>query len=315
GPSFRGNHRASQPSLVPCLPVPPGVQVEAVGAASSLPGFPGRLSAAPKSHRALTGRRSILKQLQILPDIKIGDQCLPVVIAGPCVIESEDHTLRMGRALQELAREAGLPLIFKASFDKANRTSIQSYRGPGLDAGLRILSRIRQETRLPITSDIHEPGQAAPAARVLDLLQIPAFLCRQPDLLRAAADPGRPVNVKKGQFLSPPEAGRIVEKLRAAGATAVLLTERGSTFGYHDLVVDFRSIPIMRGFHCPVILDATHSVQRPGLQGDSSGGNAEFIGTLARAGIAAGADGLFFEVHDDPPSPRSDGPNALPLEQ
>jgi len=219
----------------------------------------------------------------------------------------------MARALKDVAGKAGLPLVFKASFDKANRSSIRSYRGPGMEEGLRILGRVKAETGLPVLSDIHEPSQAAPASRVLDVLQIPAFLCRQTDLLLAAAATGRPVNVKKGQFLSPWEAGNIVEKIRSAGNSQVLLTERGTTFGYQNLVVDFRSIPILQGFDCPVIFDATHSVQRPGQKGDSSGGDRAYIPTLARAGIAAGADGLFVEGHDNPERALSDGPNALPL--
>jgi 2-dehydro-3-deoxyphosphooctonate aldolase (KDO 8-P synthase) len=219
----------------------------------------------------------------------------------------------MARSLQEFTARAGLPLVFKASFDKANRSSVRSYRGPGLEEGMRILKRVKTETGLPVLSDIHEPSQASPASRVLDVLQIPAFLCRQTDLLLAAAATGIPVNVKKGQFLSPGEAANIVEKIRSAGNARIMLTERGTSFGYQDLVVDFRSIPIMQGFDCPVIFDATHSVQRPGQRGDSSGGDRAFIPTLARAGIAAGADGLFVEVHDRPEQALSDGPNALPL--
>jgi 2-dehydro-3-deoxyphosphooctonate aldolase (KDO 8-P synthase) len=243
----------------------------------------------------------------------VGGDRRPLVIAGPCVIESEEHCLRMARALKDLAGQAGLHLVFKASFDKANRSSIRSFRGPGLEEGLRILARVKAETSLPVLSDIHQPSQAAPAARVLDVLQIPAFLCRQTDLLLAAAETGRPVNVKKGQFLSPWEAGNIVEKIRSAGNGHVLLTERGTTFGYQNLVVDFRSVPVMQGHGCPVIFDATHSVQRPGQRGESSGGDRAYIPVLARAGIAAGADGLFVEVHDDPEKALSDGPNALPL--
>ncbi len=256
-----------------------------------------------------------MREMEIGGAVRVGGDRRPLVIAGPCVIESEEHCLRMARALKDIARQAGLSLVFKASFDKANRSSIRSYRGPGLEEGLRILNRVKTETALPVLSDIHEPSQASPASRVLDVLQIPAFLCRQTDLLLAAAATGRPVNVKKGQFLSPWEAGNIVEKLRSAGKGPVLLTERGTTFGYRNLVVDFRSIPIMQGFHCPVIFDATHSVQLPGQKGDSSGGDRIHIPTLARAGIAAGADGLFVEVHDDPERALSDGPNALPLSE
>ena len=256
-----------------------------------------------------------MREMEIGGVARVGGDRRPLVIAGPCVIESEEHCLRMARALKDIAGQAGLPLVFKASFDKANRSSVRSYRGPGLEEGLRILNRVKTQTGLPVLSDIHEPSQASPASRVLDVLQIPAFLCRQTDLLLAAAATGRPVNVKKGQFLSPWEAGNIVEKIRSVRNGQVLLTERGTTFGYQNLVVDFRSIPIMQGFGCPVIFDATHSVQRPGQKGDSSGGDRAYIPTLARAGIAAGADGLFVEVHDNPDQALSDGPNALPLSE
>lgn len=242
-----------------------------------------------------------------------GGSHLPLLIAGPCVIESEAHCLKIATALSSVAERARLSLVFKASFDKANRSSIRSYRGPGLEEGLRILAHVKSETGLPVLSDIHETTQVAPASRVLDILQIPAFLCRQTDLILCAAATGLPLSVKKGQFLSPWEAGNIVEKVRSTGNRLLLLTERGSTFGYHNLVVDFRSIPILRDFGCPVIFDATHSVQRPGERGDASGGERVFIPTLARAAIAAGADGLFVEVHDDPDRALSDGPNALPL--
>jgi 2-dehydro-3-deoxyphosphooctonate aldolase (KDO 8-P synthase) len=254
-----------------------------------------------------------LSEFDVGGRVFVGGRRRPLVIAGPCVIESEEHCLGMARSLQELTDRAGLRLVFKASFDKANRSSIQSYRGPGLDEGLRILKRVKEVTGLPVLSDIHEPSQALPASRVLDLLQIPAFLCRQTDLLLAAAATGIPVNVKKGQFLSPWEAGNIVEKIRSAGNGRILLTERGTTFGYQNLVVDFRSIPVMQAFDCPVVFDATHSVQRPGQRGNSSGGDRAFIPALARAGIAAGADGIFVEVHDRPEEALSDGPNAMPL--
>ena len=254
-----------------------------------------------------------MESVSISPGMHAGPGCPPLVIAGPCVIEGEAHCLALAAAIRETARQVGLPLVFKASFDKANRSSIRSFRGPGLEEGLRILARVKQELGIPLLSDIHEPAQAAVASRILDILQIPAFLCRQTDLLVAAAVTGRPVNVKKGQYLSPWESQNIVEKLRSAGGTKILLTERGTTFGYQNLVVDFRSIPIMQSFGCPVIFDATHSVQRPGAEGSRSGGDREFIETLARAGIAAGADGLFVEVHDHPEAALSDGANALPL--
>jgi 2-dehydro-3-deoxyphosphooctonate aldolase (KDO 8-P synthase) len=238
-----------------------------------------------------------------------------LVIAGPCVIESESHCMMLAGALSEQCRGVGLPFVFKASFDKANRSSIQSYRGPGLEEGLRILSRVKAQVGVPVLSDIHETSQVHAAAKVLDILQIPAFLCRQTDLLVASARTGAVVNVKKGQFLSPWEARNIVDKIRSAGGSRILLTERGTSFGYQNLVVDYRSIPIMQRFGCPVVFDATHSVQRPGAAGTSSGGDGEFIETLARAAIAAGADGLFVEVHEEPAKALSDGPNALPLER
>lgn len=255
-----------------------------------------------------------MEEVRIGQGVIAGGARLPVLIAGPCVIENEGHCLELAGSLREIAARAGLSLVFKASFDKANRSSLRSFRGPGLEEGLRILARVKEQTGLPVLSDIHEPSQAAPAARVLDVIQIPAFLCRQTDLLLAAGATGLPVNVKKGQFLSPWETGNLVEKVRSAGGRP-LLTERGTTFGYQNLVVDFRSIPVMRSLGCPVIFDATHSVQRPGLQGRASGGDREFIAPLARAGIAAGADGLFVEVHENPEKALSDGPNALPIQE
>jgi len=236
------------------------------------------------------------------------------VIAGTCVVESRESALDHARALADMARDLGLPLVFKASYDKANRTAVDSFRGPGVDEGLAILAEVRAETGLPLLTDVHEPAQCATAAAVVDVLQIPAFLCRQTDLLLAAASTGRAVNVSKGQFLAPEDAEHIVGKLRAGGARGILLTERGTTFGYNNLVVDFRSIPTMRAFGVPVVFDATHSVQRPGGRGGSSGGDPQHIPTLARAAIAAGADAIFLEVHRDPARALSDGPNALRLE-
>jgi 2-dehydro-3-deoxyphosphooctonate aldolase (KDO 8-P synthase) len=216
--------------------------------------------------------------------------------------------------MQEICSRLGISYVFKASFDKANRTSLDSYRGPGLDEGLSILSRIRTEMQVPVISDVHDVSQVAPAAEVLDILQIPAFLCRQTDLLVAAAQSGKPVNLKKGQFVSPWDMENGVNKLRGAGGKKVMLVERGASFGYNNLVVDMRSLPVMRGFDCPVIYDATHSVQLPGGAGGTSGGQREFIAPLSRAAVAAGIDGLFMEVHPDPDKALCDGPNSMPLD-
>lgn len=235
------------------------------------------------------------------------------LIAGPCVIESAEHASHMAAQLKEIAAAHNVPYIFKASYDKANRTSMNSFRGPGLKEGLRILGDIREKHRVPVLSDVHEAAQCKPAAEVLDVLQIPAFLCRQTDLLAAAAATGKIVNVKKGQFLSPWDMKNVVEKIRECGNERVLLTERGASFGYNNLVVDFRSIPVMRSFGCPVVFDVTHSLQLPGGLGEKSGGQPEYIPMLARAGAAAGADGMFMEVHDDPTKALSDGANALNL--
>jgi 2-dehydro-3-deoxyphosphooctonate aldolase (KDO 8-P synthase) len=235
------------------------------------------------------------------------------LMAGPCVIESDEHVLKMARAIKEIAGRVGVALIFKASFDKANRTSIQSYRGPGMEKGLAALQRVKSETGLPILTDIHEPWQAAPAAKVCDVLQIPAFLSRQTDLLLAAGRTGAVVNIKKGQFVSPQEVTHAIEKVRSTGNEKIVLTERGSSFGYNNLVVDMRSLPTLRRLGYPVVLDVTHSVQLPGGAGNASGGQPEFIEPLARAGIGAGLDGIFMEVHDNPAAALSDGSNALPL--
>lgn len=245
--------------------------------------------------------------------LRLGAQNLPFFIAGPCVIESEKHCLKMAERLSRYAEKLRVPLIFKASYDKANRTSAESFRGPGLQEGLRILEKARAVSGLPILSDVHETSQVAAAAEVLDVIQIPAFLCRQTDLVRAAAATGRCVNLKKGQFLSPQEMRKVLDKALAIGNRNILLTERGTFFGYNNLVVDFRSFAIMRSFNQPVVFDVTHSVQAPGGQGDCSGGDAQFIPFLARAGAAAGVDGFFFEVHDNPQKALSDGPNALEL--
>ena len=235
-----------------------------------------------------------------------------VLIAGPCVIESEAHALHMAGAIAELARRAGLPFVFKASCDKANRSSIDSYRGPGFEAGLKVLAKVKADIGVPVTTDVHEPAQAEPAAGVVDLLQVPAFLCRQTDLLVACGATGKPVNVKKGQFMAPGDMRHAVAKLRSTGNDRVLLTERGVSFGYHNLVVDMRSLPQLREL-APVVFDATHSVQLPGGEGSRSGGERRYIPYLARAAAAVGIDALFMEVHDRPDAALSDGPNNLPL--
>lgn len=236
------------------------------------------------------------------------------LIAGPCVVESRASTLAIARRLATLARSRRIPLVFKASYDKANRSSHRTFRGPGMREGLDALRAVKEETGLPVLTDVHSEAQADIAAEVADVLQIPAFLCRQSDLLTAAARTGRWVNVKKGQFLAPEDMGNVAAKLRAAGAgRRILLTERGSSFGYHNLVVDFRGIPIMKALGFPVVFDATHSVQRPGGAGDRSGGDARFAPVLARAAVAAGCDGLFLETHPAPARALSDGPNMIPL--
>jgi 2-dehydro-3-deoxyphosphooctonate aldolase (KDO 8-P synthase) len=235
------------------------------------------------------------------------------LIAGPCVIEGEKMMIETAGRIKAITMELSIPLIFKSSYDKANRSSGESFRGPGLTKGLKILRKIKEEFKLPVLSDIHTEEEAKAAAEVLDVLQIPAFLCRQTDLLIAAAKTGRVVNVKKGQFMAPWEMGNAVEKIEAAGNQKILLTERGASFGYNNLVSDMRAIPIMQRFGYPVVFDATHSVQLPGAAGKSSSGQREFIAPLARAAVAAGCDGLFMEVHPDPDHAPSDGPNMVPL--
>jgi 2-dehydro-3-deoxyphosphooctonate aldolase (KDO 8-P synthase) len=237
------------------------------------------------------------------------------LIAGPCVIESEAHAMGMAERLGATAADLGVPFIFKASYDKANRSSVSSYRGPGLQEGLRILGAIKKRTGLPILTDVHDVSQVGPVAEVCDVIQIPAFLSRQTDLLVAAGRSGRVVNIKKGQFLSPAEIGNAAEKVASTGNEKIVLTERGSSFGYQNLVVDMRSFPMMRKFGYPVVFDVTHSVQLPGGEGKSSGGQPEFIEPLARACTAAGIDGIFLEVHDNPEKALSDGTNALPLDR
>lgn len=246
--------------------------------------------------------------------IRIGGRQPLVLISGPCVIESPDGALAIAAALKELTARLGMGFIFKASYDKANRTAISAYRGPGLKDGLAALARIKRELDVPLLSDVHAVDEVAAAAEVLDVIQIPAFLCRQTDLLLAAAATGKPVNVKKGQFLAPWDVAHVVAKIAATGNRRVLLTERGVMFGYNNLVVDFRAIAIMQQTGCPVIFDATHSVQLPGGAGQSSGGQREFAPLLARAAVAAGANGIFMEVHPDPDQALCDGPNSLRLD-
>ncbi len=247
--------------------------------------------------------------------VRLGGGHPLVLIAGPCVIESEAHALELGAAIAEAARRCGVPFIFKASFDKANRTSIRSYRGPGLEAGLRVLSAVKARLGVPVLTDIHEPAQAAPAAEVADILQIPAFLSRQTDLIVAAARTGRVINLKKGQFLAPLDMRHAIEKVTASGNPRVFVTERGTSFGYNNLVVDVRAFPILRGLGVPVVFDVTHSLQLPGGGDGVTAGLAQYIGTLAPAGVAAGVDGVFLEVHEDPPRAKSDAGNALALDQ
>ena len=246
-------------------------------------------------------------------NLSVGDGPL-LLIAGPCVIESEDHALRLGRAIRDIAAAAHVPYVFKASYDKANRTSLKSFRGPGLEEGLRILQRVRDEIGVPVLTDIHEPSQAAPVAEVADVLQIPAFLSRQTDLLVAAAQTGRVVNVKKGQFLAPSDMRHAIAKVTASGNDRVIVTERGASFGYNNLVVDMRAFPLMRAFGYPVVYDVTHSLQLPGAGDGVTAGQAEFIAPMASAGVAAGVDGVFMEVHERPEVARSDAQNALRLD-
>ncbi len=253
-----------------------------------------------------------MKEIKIR-DFAVGGNNLPLIIAGPCVIENEAITFDTAARLKEICASVGLPFIFKCSFDKANRTSVTSFRGPGLKAGLKVLSDVGARLGIPVISDIHSIEQIAPAADVLDMIQIPAFLCRQTDLLVAASKTGKPVNIKKGQFLAPWDVQNIIEKFVSAGNENLTLTERGTTFGYNNLVVDFRSFPILRSYGYPVIFDVTHSLQLPGGQGGCSGGQSEYSGHLARAAAAAGVDGFFMEVHPDPSKALCDGPNMIGL--
>lgn len=235
------------------------------------------------------------------------------VIGGPCVIESEDSAFAVALFLKDVCERLNIPVLFKSSYDKANRTSLTSYRGPGLEVGLSILSRIRRELRIPVLTDVHSAREAVEAGKVVDVIQVPAFLARQTEILTAAGKTGKPVNLKKAQFLAPWDMRGAIEKVRSTGNECILLTERGTSFGYNNLVVDMRSIPIMRTFGCPVVFDATHSVQIPGGRGDASGGERQYVAPLARAAVAAGADGIFLEMHEDPDCALCDGPNSIPL--
>ncbi|MCU0549106.1 MAG: 3-deoxy-8-phosphooctulonate synthase [Leptolyngbya sp. Prado105] len=256
-----------------------------------------------------------MTQIQVTETLAIGEGQPLTLIGGPCVIESEEFTLKMADEIKQVCDRLSIPFIFKSSFDKANRTSINSFRGHAIDEGLAILQKVKEKIGVPVLTDIHESNQAAIAAEVVDVLQIPAFLCRQTDLLIAAAETGRTVNVKKGQFLAPWDMKNVVRKLEASGARNILLTERGTSFGYNALVVDYRSLPQMRALGYPIVFDATHSVQMPGGQGDKSGGQRHFVPTLARAAAAVGMDALFMEIHEDPDTAPSDGPNMIPLSQ
>ena len=253
-------------------------------------------------------------------DITIGGGAPLVLIGGPCAIENEEHAVMVAERLKAITTAAGVPFIYKSSYDKANRSSINSYRGPGLKEGLRILRRVKEATGLPVLSDVHDVAEVGPAAEVLDVLQVPAFLCRQTDLLLACGRTGKPVNVKKGQFVAPGDMGNAVEKILSTGNTGITLTERGTSFGYHNLVVDYRGLAIMRELGYPVVFDATHSVQRPGGLGTRSGGERQYVPLLARAAVAVGVDALFMEMHEEPDRtmadgrPLSDGPNMLRLD-
>jgi len=255
----------------------------------------------------------VVKEIKINEKVSIGGIHPLFLIGGPCVIESQDHATFMAKQIKEICQELGIPFIFKVSYDKANRSSISSFRGPGLEKGMEILESIKHEVGVPVLSDVHETSQVEKAARVLDVLQIPALLCRQTDLIVEAAKTQKALNIKKGQFLSPGEMKNVLEKALSQNNENIMLTERGNSFGYNNLVFDIRSIPIMREWGFPVVIDASHSVQRPGGEGTSSGGEAEFIPSVARAGVSVGADGVFIEIHDKPPEARSDKYNSLNL--
>ncbi|BDU50660.1 3-deoxy-8-phosphooctulonate synthase [Haliovirga abyssi] len=257
---------------------------------------------------------SKVKEIKISENVKIGGQKHFTLIAGPCVIESEELVLEVAGKIKDITTKLGIDYIFKASFDKANRSSIHSFRGPGVDKGLEILQKVKDKFNIPVITDIHEPWQAEKVAEVADILQIPAFLCRQTDLLIAAAKTGKPISVKKGQFLAPWDMKNVVKKLEESENKNIMLTERGAMFGYNNMVVDMRSLMEMRKFGYPIIFDATHSVQKPGGQGDTTGGDREYVYPLMRAALAIGVDAIFAEVHPDPDNAKSDGPNMLRLD-
>ncbi|MGD8377106.1 MAG: 3-deoxy-8-phosphooctulonate synthase [Acidobacteriota bacterium] len=255
-----------------------------------------------------------MEAFEIAGGVRAGGGAPLFLISGPCVIESREHCLEVAARIRDIAGEAGVPLIFKSSYDKANRSSVRSYRGPGIDAGLEILAAVRETVGVPVLTDVHSPEEARRASTVVDVIQVPAFLCRQTDLVLAAAEGGKTVNVKKGQFVAPWDMRNVVDKVRAAGNRRLLLTERGASFGYNNLVVDMKSLGVLRGLGTPVVFDATHSAQLPGGLGHASGGQRDFVPLLARAAVAAGVDGVFFEVHEDPDRALSDGPNSMPLD-
>ncbi len=256
---------------------------------------------------------TVVKEIEISASVRVGGANPLFLIGGPCVIESEEHTLHMAKEIKSVCDNLRIPFIFKASYDKANRSSIESFRGPGMEKGLAILKAVREELNIPVLSDVHETGHIQKAAEVLDVIQIPAFLCRQTDLLVEAAKTQKPLNIKKGQFLSPYEVKNVIDKVLSQGNEKILITERGTSFGYNNLVFDIRSIPIMKRHGFPVVIDATHSVQKPGGEGTFSGGEVEFIPHVARAGISVGADGLFLEIHDNPSQALSDSHNSFNL--
>ncbi len=257
----------------------------------------------------------VSKEISINEKVKIGGDHPLFLIGGPCVIESQDHALFMAKEIKNICQDLGLSFIFKSSFDKANRSSVSSYRGPGLESGLEILDLVKKEASVPVLSDVHETSQVEKAARILDVIQIPALLCRQTDLLVTAAQTQKPLNIKKGQFLSPYEMKNVVEKAASQNNEKIILTERGNSYGYNNLVFDIRSIPVMKKLGFPVVIDASHSVQKPGGEGKSSGGDAEFIPSVAKAGVSVGADGVFLEIHDNPSKALSDKHNSLNIKE